>query len=364
MTWRQLAWGEELWDHDDTCACSFLDGSLLLLWFPWDLRSRAGPLAALGGGPSWTWPMWEPHGEDSGHSSRENGSYVVRAATWAKWLCSEQMLLWPAPERKNWVSLGCCESHVLWGSSEFSRGAQIYRPRALRFTNKFHVLLREFSFNASDNLLRVLWSSWPRSPGVAVIGTALLSEGGLMTWTRKKSSAGLQFCFIHVNGFNPTMTRKFGFLWRDCSLSWTQKSWTPNEVDSLRSKAHGWPESEIWVTGVPRVTEGTSASAFPLLPPLLTPFEDNLMPPSPACGEGEEHPPWVGGLCSAHHLQVQQKHYSTLSQILVVEREEPSASSQAFWLKTPTCTRQQWRLLVPDNLFLSPLVPFSLFLIQ
>ena len=103
---------------------------------------------------------------------------------------------------------------------------------------------------------------------------------------------------------------------------------------------------EEWVSLVsPRVTEGTTAPAFPLLPPLLPPFEDSPTPPSPAWGEREEHPAWVRGLRSAHHLEVQQKHYSTPCHILVAEREEPSASSQAFWLKTPTCPRQQWRLL-------------------
>lgn len=85
-----------------------------------------------------------------------------------------------------------------------------------------------------------------------------------MTWARKKSSAGLQFSFIQVNGFNSTMMRKFCFLCTDCSIRQMQKSWMPNDVNSLRSKAQSGQ-------GV-----GSEDGLFPQLgrapPPLLSSF--------------------------------------------------------------------------------------------
>ena len=69
--------------------------------------------------------------------------------------------------------------------------------------------------------------------------------GGHVTWTRKMSSPGLQFCFIQVNGFISTTMRKFGLLCEACFVSQMQKSWMPNDVDSLGSQAQGWPRGEV-----------------------------------------------------------------------------------------------------------------------
>lgn len=117
-----------------------------------------------------------------------------------------------------------------------------------------------------------------------------------------------------------------------------KKSWMPHGVDSgLRPKDEEGVSPELQRLPWPLLA--------PLLPPLLSPSTPSAVSPtapSPAWGEGEEHLPWVSWLSSAHHLKVQQALFHT-NRILVAEKEEPTASSQASWLETPI-TRQRRRL--------------------
>lgn len=262
---------------------------------------------------------------------------------------------------------------VLWkpcdlGKRRVSRRIQMYKPRALRFPGELRVWVREPSSNASDHLLRVLWSPWPGSPGVAVYWKSMAIQqvvGDLVTWTRKESGAGLQFCFIHIQGFSTTTMRTFSFLCWDRSMSRMQKSWMPRGVDSgLRPKA-GWG-----VRSEERVSPESQRPPLPLLPPLLppllspsTPSGGSPTPPSPAWGEGEEHPPWVSWLSSAHHLKVQQALFHT-------KRNSCGWGGGAHCLLPGLLAgnahlhQTAGKAAAPDNSFLSPLVPFSQFSIQ
>lgn len=106
--------------------------------------------------------------------------------------------------------------------------------------------------------------------------------GHLVTWTRKKSGARLQFCFIQVNGFNPTTMKTVGFLCQGCSISRMQTSQMPRDVDLLRSKAKVWPgviSEERVSPELPRAPLPLLSSFAPTTPVSEQPFRGS--PPLP-----------------------------------------------------------------------------------
>lgn len=158
---------------------------------------------------------------------------------------------------------GAVKAMCLEGAWRFSRGIQIYWPRALRFPRESSefwpgILLPKLTFMAFVQVHGDSFVYWESTAIQQILG-------GLVTWTRKKSSSGLQCCVIHVNGFNPTTMRKFGLLCGDCSVSPMQKLWMPNDMDSHRSKGRGGG----W--GV-RAEEGLFPQLQGAPPPLLSPF--------------------------------------------------------------------------------------------
>lgn len=154
-----------------------------------------------------------------------------------------------------------------------------------------------------------------------------------MTRTRKKSSARVQFCYIQGNGFNSTMMRKFGSLSGGGCVSQMQRSWIPNDVNSLGSQAQGRPRSEEEGGLLPWLLRARppqlSSSLLPT--PIFPVGGPNLTFPCP--GRGPGLPPWVSWLSPVHHLKTQHMHHSIPDQGLASERREPSASSLGLLAK-------------------------------
>lgn len=126
-------------------------------------------------------------------------------------------------------------------------GAQRF-PGESKFIDQGHWGFLESSEFWSGSLLtmpQIICSRFCEIHGLEALGWLVCWESTaiqqvlrhLVTWTRKKSGARLQFCFIQVNGFNPTTMKTVGFLCQGCSISRMQTSRMTSDVDLLRSMA-------------------------------------------------------------------------------------------------------------------------------